>query len=98
MTDDALYQDRILELAKAGQALPRLETPDATARVDNPICGDRVTLDFKLEGGAIVAVGAKVQGAPACNGWTFWQSRPIWRARGMPCRGRIWRPSSLCVR
>ena len=67
MTDDVLYQDRILELAKAGRALPRLDNPDATARADNPICGDRVTLDFKLENGAIVAVGAKVQGCALCQ-------------------------------
>jgi nitrogen fixation NifU-like protein len=64
---DTLYQDRILELAKAGRALPRLEGPDATARFDNPICGDRVTMDFKFDGGRIVAVGAKVQGCALCQ-------------------------------
>lgn len=64
---DALYQDRILALAKAGRALPRLETPQATARVDNPICGDRVTVDFAIENGVIAAVGAKVQGCALCQ-------------------------------
>lgn len=67
---DALYQDRILELAKQGRALPRIENPDATARVDNPICGDRVTVDFTLEDGRIAAVGAKVQGCALCQAAT----------------------------
>lgn len=67
---DALYQDRILDLAKQGRALPRIESPDATARVDNPICGDRVTLDFSLEDGRISAVGAKVQGCALCQAAT----------------------------
>jgi modification methylase len=37
----------------------------ATVRVDGSLaCGD--------EAGSIHGLGAKVQGAPSCNGWTFW--------------------------
>lgn len=37
----------------------------ATVRVDGSLaCGD--------EAGSIHSLGAKVQGAPSCNGWTFW--------------------------
>lgn len=64
---DALYQDGIIELARAGRALPRIEGATVTARVDNPVCGDRVTVDLMLEGDTIVAVGAKVQGCALCQ-------------------------------
>ena len=43
---DPLYQAEILQLAREGRALTRLDRPTVTARVDNPICGDRVTIDL----------------------------------------------------
>lgn len=64
---DALYQDAILALAKQGRAVGRLNAPTVTARVDNPVCGDRVTIDLALEDGTITAVGAKVQGCALCQ-------------------------------
>ena len=64
---DALYQDEIVALARSGRALPRLEAPTVTARVDNPVCGDRITVDLTLEGGKVTAVGAKVQGCALCQ-------------------------------
>lgn len=67
---DPLYQAEILELAKAGRGLARLESPTATARVDNPICGDRVTIDLAIEDGRVTAVGAKVQGCALCQAAT----------------------------
>ena len=64
---DALYQDEILALARAGRALPRLEAPTVTARVDNPVCGDRITVDLTVEDGSVTAVGSKVQGCALCQ-------------------------------
>lgn len=64
---DALYQDEILALAREGRALPRLEGATVTARVDNPVCGDRVTVDLALEDGTVTAVGSKVQGCALCQ-------------------------------
>jgi nitrogen fixation NifU-like protein len=64
---DALYQAEILRLAKEGRGNQRLEAPDASARVDNPLCGDRVTIDLKLTGGKIAAVGHRVQGCALCE-------------------------------
>jgi nitrogen fixation protein NifU and related proteins len=64
---DALYQGTILDLAKVGKALPRLENASVSARVDNPICGDRVTVDLMLDGDVITTVGAKVQGCALCQ-------------------------------
>ena len=64
---EALYQDAILALAKRGRAIGRLDAPTASARVDNPVCGDRVTIDLMLDGGTVTAVGAKVQGCALCQ-------------------------------
>jgi len=64
---DTLYHDEILALARAGRAVPRLEGATVTARVDNPICGDRVTVDLTLDGDTVTAVGAKVQGCALCQ-------------------------------
>lgn len=67
---DPLYQAEILELAKAGRAVGRLEEPAASARIDNPICGDRVTVDLAIGDGRVTAVGAKVQGCALCQAAT----------------------------
>jgi len=64
---DALYQAEILRLAKEGRGNQRLDAPDASARVDNPLCGDRVTIDLKLKDGRITAVGHRVQGCALCE-------------------------------
>jgi nitrogen fixation NifU-like protein len=64
---DALYQDEIVALARDGRALPRLEAPSVSARVDNPVCGDRITVDLALDGETVTAVGAKVQGCALCQ-------------------------------
>jgi len=66
MKDD-LYQQAIVELAKRARDLPRLEDPDLSITVDNPLCGDRVTLDLKLAGDVIEAVGHKTRGCLLCE-------------------------------
>lgn len=65
--NDALYQDEIVALARTGRVLPRLDAPTVTARVDNPVCGDRITVDLKIENGTVTAVGSKVQGCALCQ-------------------------------
>ena len=45
-----LYSDAILATAKAGHGHGRLDHPDGTATCDNPLCGDRVTVDLRLAG------------------------------------------------
>lgn len=68
--NDPLYQAEILALAKQGRAITRLQDPTVSARIDNPICGDRVTVDLDVEDGRITAVGAKVQGCALCQAAT----------------------------
>jgi nitrogen fixation NifU-like protein len=53
--DRQLYNDAIVALAKANHRAGRLEGADASVTCDNPLCGDRVTLDVTLDGGAAVA-------------------------------------------
>ena len=46
---DQLYQDRIVSLAKAKTGAGKLTAPTKSARRDNPLCGDRVVIDVKLD-------------------------------------------------
>lgn len=66
MSDD-LYQKAIIELAKRSRGQPRLEQPDRTATVDNPLCGDRITLDLALDGETVSNVGHKTRGCLLCE-------------------------------
>ena len=66
MTDE-LYHQAILELAKKARQASRLEAAQASVTVDNPLCGDRVTLDLNLAEGRVVDVGHKVRGCLLCE-------------------------------
>ncbi len=45
-----LYNDAILAEAKARHGHGRLPAPDVSVTCDNPLCGDRVTVDLALAG------------------------------------------------
>jgi nitrogen fixation NifU-like protein len=62
-----LYQEAILARARAGQADSRLEPHDARAIVDNPLCGDRVTIDLRLDAGRVAALGQRTRGCALCQ-------------------------------
>jgi nitrogen fixation NifU-like protein len=64
---DELYHQAILELAKKARQASRLEAPQATVTVDNPLCGDRVTLDLSLSDGRVREVGHRVRGCLLCQ-------------------------------
>ena len=63
MQDD-LYHQAILDLARQATGHGRLETPQASVRVDNPLCGDRVTLDLDMADGRVGAFAIRC--AAAC--------------------------------
>lgn len=65
--NDALYHQAILDLAKKARQASRLEAPQASVTVDNPLCGDRVTLDLSLGDGRVREVGHKVRGCLLCQ-------------------------------
>jgi nitrogen fixation NifU-like protein len=67
VTDDALYHDALVRLARAAAEPSRLPSPRATARRDNPLCGDDVTIDVRVRGGRVAAVGHRVRGCALCQ-------------------------------
>ena len=62
-----LYQQAIVALAKRARDQPRLETPDRSVTVDNPLCGDRITLDLTLDADVVDKVGHKTRGCLLCE-------------------------------
>ena len=44
-----------------------LDDADASATINNPLCGDRVRIDVKMDGGAVAAVAHKVRGCALCK-------------------------------
>jgi nitrogen fixation protein NifU and related proteins len=66
-TPKDIYQDEIVTLAKSKTGATRLENPDATVTLDNPLCGDRVTLDVTVADGKITSVGHRVRGCMLCE-------------------------------
>jgi len=65
---EQLYQDRIVALAKAKTGDGRLTSPTKSARRDNPLCGDRVTVDVRLDDrGKITEVAHQVRGCLLCQ-------------------------------
>lgn len=70
MTDDALYHEALLRLARSAADAPRLEAPDASAARDNPLCGDDVVFDVSVRGGRVAAVGWRVRGCVLCQAAT----------------------------
>ena len=70
MVLNALYQDAIIagESARRAVGHGRLARRDGTATVDNPLCGDRVTLDVELgASGCVARVGHVVRGCLLCE-------------------------------
>ena len=64
---DQLYQAAIVGLARAGNGKGRLDAPNGSATADNPLCGDRVTMDVRVDGGRVTALGHQVRGCLLCE-------------------------------
>jgi len=62
-----LYQAALLAKAHAGRKRRRLAAPDRSVTLDNPLCGDRVTIEVKLAGGRITSLGHQVRGCLLCE-------------------------------
>ena len=91
---DALYHDRIVALAKSRAGAGKLEAPTASARRDNPLCGDRVTMDVRLDDqDRIVELAHQVRGCALCQASAVALAA---RATGLPkaeigaLRAEIW--------
>ena len=66
MSDD-LYNRAILDRAKAATGAGSLPSPQARITVDNPLCGDRVTMEVSLAGGRVSNLAHKVRGCALCQ-------------------------------
>jgi NifU-like protein involved in Fe-S cluster formation len=64
---DELYHAELVARAHAGRRRGRLAAPDRTITLDNPLCGDRVTMDLCLSHGRIAAVGHLIRGCLLCE-------------------------------
>jgi nitrogen fixation NifU-like protein len=65
---DQLYQERIVALAKAKTGAGKLASPTRSARRDNPLCGDRVSIDVRVDGeGRIAEIAHQVRGCLLCQ-------------------------------
>jgi NifU-like protein involved in Fe-S cluster formation len=62
-----LYQTDLLKLAARARGAGRLSAPDVSAEVDNPLCGDRITIDLELDDGRIAAIGYEVKACVLCQ-------------------------------
>ena len=65
--NDELYHDAIMAHARAPHHAGPLAEADGRATVDNPLCGDRVTIELKLAGDRVAAVGQTVRGCALCQ-------------------------------
>ena len=71
------YHAAIMSAAHRASGRGRLEAPDASATVDNPLCGDRVTIDVRravhgaggtgVEVAEIAEIGQVVRGCVLCE-------------------------------
>lgn len=57
-----LYSDAILATAKARHGHGRLANAQGSATCDNPLCGDRVTVDLRLDGDRIAEIAQLTRG------------------------------------
>jgi len=64
---DDLYHARLVELARAAYGHGALAPPRRFATRDNPLCGDQVTVEVRLAGGAVAAVAHRVKGCLLCQ-------------------------------
>ncbi len=59
---EAIYNEAIKAAARDRSHAGRLPAADASVTCDNPLCGDRVTLDVALEAGRVAAMAHKTRG------------------------------------
>lgn len=62
------YTERLLDHYRNPRNRGRLAVPGISAEEYNPLCGDRVTIEARLEGGRIVEVGFEGRGCALCLG------------------------------
>ena len=67
MTKDTIYRDILLEHARHPKNSGRLENPELSASVHNPLCGDELELTLALSGELIQDCRTTVRGCSICQ-------------------------------
>ncbi len=62
-----IYHDDIKALANSPGRADQLDQPDCEVTLDNPLCGDRVSVALKLKDGRISAEAHQVKGCLLCR-------------------------------
>jgi len=61
-----LYHTELVARAREAFGEGRLASATSSITVDNPLCGDRVTLDLEKSDGTVKAIGHEVKGCLLC--------------------------------
>jgi nitrogen fixation NifU-like protein len=61
-----IYHTELVARAREAFGDGRLSAAAASITVDNPLCGDRVTLDIETSDGTVKAIGHEVKGCLLC--------------------------------
>lgn len=64
---DNLYHTELLRHAARAHKHGRLANPDASATINNPMCGDRVTFDVLVTDGHITDLSHEVRACALCQ-------------------------------
>lgn len=62
-----LYHEAIVDAARRACGSGWLDAPDASVSVDNPLCGDRVSVDVHVGGGRLRGIAHRVRGCLLCE-------------------------------
>lgn len=68
--NEELYQEQIIELAKKADHHVRLDKADCSCTVNNPLCGDRITVELQSDGEKIKSIACQVRGCLLCKAST----------------------------
>jgi nitrogen fixation NifU-like protein len=63
----SLYNEALVARAREAFGKGRLNPASVSVTLDNPLCGDRVTIDLRLEDGTLVAIGHETRGCLLCE-------------------------------
>ena len=67
MSEDRLYHEQMLSLARQVREQPLLANPTHCAEMTNPTCGDKVTVMLTVHQDQIDGISAQVRGCAICE-------------------------------
>jgi nitrogen fixation protein NifU and related proteins len=65
--NEELYQKQIIELSKKADHSIHLDKAHCSCTVNNPLCGDRITVELQLDGEKIKSIACQVRGCMLCK-------------------------------